>query len=348
MSPLCLDSSILIKLLTGEPGSEAAAAVVTPDSELVAPAFAWAEVGSALRKKVRTGELDPVRAGRAWDDFLKLDLRFLQRPDLMRRSWDLAGRFSLPTLYDAAFLAAAEQAPGGPCLMWTADPSFLRAVAGRHPLVAKLGQPAEQVGSAVRLVAFDLDGTLVRGDTVCEILARPLGRLERMRTFEALTDRPAIAAARREMAAWYRQADPAVLQAALDGLALAPGAEAAFAWLRRQGVRTAIVSITWEFAVEAVARRLGADEWVGTRLQPGGEVMDFWPEDKRDWLAGLLEGYGLGPGQTAAVGDSAGDVPMLRWAGRRVCVGRNLPPELDDVVHLPDADLMEVVAAIGA
>jgi phosphoserine phosphatase len=36
------------------------------------------------------------------------------------------------------------------------------------------------------LALFDLDGTLLRGPTVCEVLARALGRLNHMRQLEAL------------------------------------------------------------------------------------------------------------------------------------------------------------------
>ena len=38
----------------------------------------------------------------------------------------------------------------------------------------------------IRLAAFDLDGTLLRGETVCEAIARPLGRLERMQAIAGL------------------------------------------------------------------------------------------------------------------------------------------------------------------
>ncbi len=53
------------------------------------------------------------------------------------------------------------------------------------------------------LVAFDLDGTLLRGSTVCELIAEPLGRSAKMRRFEALAPEFAIVAAREEMARWY-------------------------------------------------------------------------------------------------------------------------------------------------
>ena len=42
--------------------------------------------------------------------------------------------------------------------------------------------------SRIRLVAFDLDGTLTRGDTVCEAIARGMGHVDRMRELEAIAD----------------------------------------------------------------------------------------------------------------------------------------------------------------
>jgi hypothetical protein len=38
-----------------------------------------------------------------------------------------------------------------------------------------------------KLAAFDLDGTLLRGVTVCGALTRPLGRLDQMQEFEQLS-----------------------------------------------------------------------------------------------------------------------------------------------------------------
>jgi len=134
----CLDSSVLIKVLTPELGSAAAAALAGAAADLFAPAFAWAEVGSALRKKVRTRALDAEQADRAWAAFLDLGVIFVDVEHVRTRAWRLAAEFVLPTLYDAAFLAVAELAPGGPHPLWTADERLLGAVGGRHPLVRAL------------------------------------------------------------------------------------------------------------------------------------------------------------------------------------------------------------------
>jgi len=49
---------------------------------------------------------------------------------------------------------------------------------------------------APALAVFDLDGTLLRGRTVCELLAEPLGRLDRMQQLERFSTEADLAAAR--------------------------------------------------------------------------------------------------------------------------------------------------------
>jgi HAD superfamily phosphoserine phosphatase-like hydrolase len=195
----------------------------------------------------------------------------------------------------------------------------------------------------VRLAAFDLDGTVVRGPTICESLAESLGKLPRMREIEQLRDLAQIRAARQEMLGWYGDA-PHALYDKLS-LELAPGAVEAFGLLAQHGVQTAIVSITWSFAVERLARRLGADAWVGTDAHCG-EIRHFWPDDKPAWLARRASTLGIDMSQVAAVGDSHGDVPMLAAAGHPFFVGADLPREIAHAVHMPNADLREVARLI--
>lgn len=42
----------------------------------------------------------------------------------------------------------------------------------------------------IRLVVFDLDGTLIRGRTICEVVADGLGHRDRMRVLEGERDLP--------------------------------------------------------------------------------------------------------------------------------------------------------------
>jgi phosphoserine phosphatase len=195
----------------------------------------------------------------------------------------------------------------------------------------------------VRLVAFDLDGTITRGATICEGLAARLGRFARMQDIERMTARSDIHAARYEMLEWYRPRPITVPCDDLPGVALAPGAIEAFAALAARGVYTAIVSITWTFAVEAFAHRLGADAWIGTGVTEAGGIDHFWPEDKPEWLRKHASGLGITLAEVAAVGDSNGDVPMLAAVGHPVFVGADRPATIAHAEHVPSGDLREVV-----
>lgn len=196
-----------------------------------------------------------------------------------------------------------------------------------------------------RLVAFDLDGTLIRGPTICESLAEPLGKLARMREIEQLRDITQIRAARQEMLRWYREP----LNSLCEKLTveIAPGVDEAFELLAQQGIRTAIVSITWSFAVEWFARRFGAGAWIGTGAQ-AGEIQHFWPNDKPVWLARHANALGIELSEVAAVGDSHGDVPMLAAVGHPFFIGAELPTEIAHAVHAPNADLREIAQRILA
>jgi FMN phosphatase YigB (HAD superfamily) len=77
--------------------------------------------------------------------------------------------------------------------------------------------------SAHGLVVFDLDGTLIRGSTVCELLAEPLGKLSRMQQFEKLKTEDEITSARIEMASWYADIPLTRLIESLEAARLAPG-----------------------------------------------------------------------------------------------------------------------------
>lgn len=82
------------------------------------------------------------------------------------------------------------------------------------------------------IVAFDLDGTLLRGQTVSEVIAGRLGRLEEMRRFEGFTQESDIVAAREEMARWYAEKPVSTLLSYLKDATWAPGAEKAIARLQ--------------------------------------------------------------------------------------------------------------------
>jgi predicted nucleic acid-binding protein len=134
---VCLDTSIYIKLLTPDEQHEAVTLqvqeVLASDAALVAPAFAWAEVGSVLRKKVRQQLLRHDEAEELWSAFLELPVDYADSAVMRRRSWEIAQQYRFPTLYDAAFLACAEMAGEGQGEFWTADEELIRLLGESTP-----------------------------------------------------------------------------------------------------------------------------------------------------------------------------------------------------------------------
>jgi len=200
--------------------------------------------------------------------------------------------------------------------------------------------------TVIRLVAFDLDGTLVRGDTVCEVIARRLGHLERMRVLEAeATDAAGLIRMRNELGRYYRGRSVSELEACLDDLTPAPGLREAFDLLAKHGIHTAIVTLTWAFAARWLASRLGATDTLGCELSHDGRVTHVFPEDKGRWLAALMTRLELDAGAVAVVGDSWRDLEMFAVASHRFFVGSTLVPGLD-ARHHPDGDLGAIAHAI--
>jgi len=197
-------------------------------------------------------------------------------------------------------------------------------------------------GAQRGLVVFDLDGTLIRGSSACELLASGLGRSQRMRQFEALTTSAGIAQARSEMLTWYGEVSHEHLLRGLDAARWAPGAREAVALLHAEGYVCAISSITWRFAVRRFADALGIEHYQGTAVAADGSIDHVWPQDKQGWVTALATRLGFDHEQVITIGDSPSDLHLFRTGARAFFVGPasaagGLPAS---VVIVPDADLL--------
>lgn len=198
---------------------------------------------------------------------------------------------------------------------------------------------------SIRLVVFDLDGTLLRRRTVCELIAAPLGQERRMAELERLTSWEDVRQARYEITSWYAGRTEEELAGYVSRAELAPGAREGILLLQEAGVEVLVASLTWRFAVNAVARRLGVDAILGTDLDPEdwSVAKHSWPVDKRRSLIEAATLRDIPLERVGAVGDSPGDLPMLGAAGIGVYVGLIRPTELPEhVLHAPDADIRSI------
>lgn len=121
---MVIDASVAFKLLVEEPDSEEAIAWIGR-AELLGPTLIHAEVGNALWKRVRKGELadDGELSIRLAD--LARYIRTVEDAPLVPRALELAVELAHP-VYDCLYLALAEAAEDR---LLTADRRMLRAVA---------------------------------------------------------------------------------------------------------------------------------------------------------------------------------------------------------------------------
>jgi predicted nucleic acid-binding protein len=134
---VCVDASVLVKLVVPEPGSLAVHSWLESNQgrTLISPSSMPAEVTSALYQKARRGEMTSQQATEALGLMAGLGVQIRGDWGLMERALDLAVELGQPTAYDAVYLALAEREQSE---LVTADTAFARACRNKHPRVRAL------------------------------------------------------------------------------------------------------------------------------------------------------------------------------------------------------------------
>ncbi|MGE5549386.1 MAG: type II toxin-antitoxin system VapC family toxin [Bacteroidota bacterium] len=145
MGAVCVDASLAVKWLVNEEESEPALAILESwlagGVTLIAPTLLLYEVPSVLRRLTAHGKLTPERAWEGFQQLSAIGIEIETPAALLWRAWGISGRFGLPTIYDAAYVALAEMRG---CPLYTCDRRLLRALGGRLPWVKSLAGPAQE------------------------------------------------------------------------------------------------------------------------------------------------------------------------------------------------------------
>ncbi|MBC7468697.1 MAG: phosphoserine phosphatase SerB [Ramlibacter sp.] len=183
-----------------------------------------------------------------------------------------------------------------------------------------------------KLIAFDMDSTLINIECVDEIAAAA-GRKEEVAAITEAAMRGEIAdykASLRQRVALLKGVSVQHLQHVYDQrLQLNPGAERLVAACKAASMKLLLVSGGFTFFTDRMRDRLGIDftrsnvlavadgKLTGTMVdQPWGDICDG--AEKRRMLLETCAAMGIAPRQAIAMGDGANDLPMMGEAGLSV------------------------------
>jgi len=209
----------------------------------------------------------------------------------------------------------------------------------------------------VRLVVFDMEGTLTADPTVWELMHLKTGTWESHGRPYWEQFKAGVFGydefARKDVAMW-RGASHELLEQAVDEVPLMTGCAELLAFLGERGVRAAIVSNGLECLARRLARAfsMACVEANCVALSDGhltGDIDIRVPfEEKGDAFLRIAEEMDVPPSQAMAVGDGAADVQMFRLAGRSVA----FRPENDRVANaaghvVTEPDLSQLIPLFG-
>ena len=174
-----------------------------------------------------------------------------------------------------------------------------------------------------RLVAFDMDSTLIQAEVIDEVAKRAgVGRQVAEITEQAMRGEIDYRESFTKRVALLKGVPESVLGEVAATLKLTDGVERLMSTLKNLGYRTAILSGGFSYFGRALQRRFGFDYVFSNELEVEngvvtgnvvGEIVDG--ERKASLLASIAQHEGFSLEQTIAVGDGANDLPMLSIAG---------------------------------
>lgn len=204
--------------------------------------------------------------------------------------------------------------------------------------------PEERRLADLRLVAMDMDSTLVTIESIDE-MGELLGIRDRIAFITVQAMRGEIDYAeslRRRVALLAGLEEAALEQICEQRMHLSPGAEALVRRCRERGIRTLLVSGGFSFFTAWLQRRLGIDAALSNVLEIErgrltgrvlGAIVDGGAKAAK--LREEMHRLGVRQEQVLAIGDGANDIPMMGEAGTSVAY-RAKPAVREHATHALD------------
>ncbi|MEZ5380782.1 MAG: phosphoserine phosphatase SerB [Microthrixaceae bacterium] len=241
-----------------------------------------------------------------------------------------------------------------------ADPDRVRAEVAAAGAAARVDVAVQRDSlgrRAMRLVAFDVDSTLVQGELIDEV-AKVAGCGEEVRaiTAAAMAGELDFEEALRARVALLEGMELAVLERVAEEVELTPGARTLVRTLKRLGFGLVAFSGGFDVMTDIVGRRLGLDATHANHLEVRdglltgkleGRVVDR--ARKGELLSELAHRAGVPLEQTVAVGDGANDLDMLGRAGLGIAFNAKtvLREAADASISVPYLDVVLFMLGVG-
>jgi phosphoserine phosphatase len=194
-----------------------------------------------------------------------------------------------------------------------------------------------------KLVAFDMDGTLIEDDSCWGVIHRHFGThaqaIANLRAYER-NEIDYVEFMRRDIALWQPRPHISQIEKILEGLQPTPSVVDVIQEIRKRGYQLAMITGGIDVLAHRIAKQLGIPYVVANGLATddrgyltGEGIFHVEPCLKHETLAKLAEERGATLDECVAVGDSKYDINFLKHAGLAVAIGNDsILSEVADVV----------------
>lgn len=209
-----------------------------------------------------------------------------------------------------------------------------------------------------KLVAFDMDGTLIQGRLI-EVISRKFKLTDRVSSIQS---DPSLLGYQKTqvIASLLKGIKEREIIDSIDSIPIMHNADKIVTWFRKNGYKTGIITDSYSIAARVVAKKLdldfcSANELVIKNGMVTGEIVMplGWEKIgcpcnisicKRFHLSHYAKKYGVEIKDTIAIGDTRGDICMIKQAG----LGIAFMPKDQDIIKqskniIRNPDLIEVL-----
>ncbi|MGB2601338.1 MAG: HAD family phosphatase [Candidatus Omnitrophota bacterium] len=175
-----------------------------------------------------------------------------------------------------------------------------------------------------KLIVFDIDGTITRHVSSWRYIHEKLGLwdvLAKKYQDQFLAGKISYKRFCELDAAHWKGMNVNKLHKVFAGVRYSKNAKRAIKRLKKEGFKLVAISTGLQFITERVKNELGFDHVIGNRLNSrngrltGGVTINISHGAKGKTVRGILTRFGANPRDMIAIGDSEGDIPMIKLAG---------------------------------